>query len=142
MNLKVALLQLLPGKGLTEQTMIGKKACEQAKAMGAHIALFPEMWSSGYYIPQDEKAVNELSVSVKDDFVHGFRALAADLEMAIGITFLERHEPRPLNSSFFLTEKGRKCFIILRYTPVHLLMRRCCQRAKTFMWRIWMLEKT
>ncbi|MCD8326013.1 MAG: hypothetical protein LUC90_04825 [Lachnospiraceae bacterium] len=45
--------------------MIGKKACEQAKAMDAHIALFPEMWSSGYYIPQDEDTVNELSVSAK-----------------------------------------------------------------------------
>lgn len=40
-----------------EQFMIGKKACEQAKTMGADIALFPEMWSSGYCIPQGEKAV-------------------------------------------------------------------------------------
>ncbi len=79
MKLKIALLQLLPGKDLAEQTMIGKKACEQAKAMGAHIALFPEMWSSGYYIPQDEKAVNALAISAKDDFVQGFRALASDL---------------------------------------------------------------
>ncbi|MCC8138090.1 MAG: carbon-nitrogen hydrolase family protein [Clostridiales bacterium] len=116
MNLKIALLQLLPGKDLTEQTMIGKKACEQAKAMGAHIALFPEMWSSGYYIPQDEKAVNELSVSAKDDFVQGFRALAADLEMAIGITFLEKHEPKPLNSIILFDRKGQE---VLHYSKVH-----------------------
>ena len=38
MNLKFALLQLLSGRSLAEQFMIGKKACEQAKTMGAHIA--------------------------------------------------------------------------------------------------------
>ena len=38
MKLKIALLQLLPGKNLAEQFMIGKKACEQAKTMDAHIA--------------------------------------------------------------------------------------------------------
>ncbi|MCD7764272.1 MAG: carbon-nitrogen hydrolase family protein [Lachnospiraceae bacterium] len=116
MKLKIALFQILPGKDLTEQTMIGKKACEQAKAMGAHIALFPEMWSSGYYIPQDEKAINELSISAKDDFVQDFRALAADLEMAIGITFLEKHEPKPLNSIILFDRKGQE---VLHYSKVH-----------------------
>ncbi|MCD7712335.1 MAG: carbon-nitrogen hydrolase family protein [Firmicutes bacterium] len=117
MKLKIALFQILPGKDLTEQTMIGKKACEQAKAMGAHIALFPEMWSSGYYIPQDEKAINELSISAKDDFVQDFRALAADLEMAIGITFLEKHEPKPLNSIILFDRKGQE---VLHYSKVHI----------------------
>ncbi|MCD7763179.1 MAG: carbon-nitrogen hydrolase family protein [Lachnospiraceae bacterium] len=116
MKLKIALLQLLSGKNLTEQTMIGKKACEQAKTMGAHIALFPEMWSSGYYIPQDEKAVNELSIPAKDDFVQGFRTLAADLEMAIGITFLEKHKPKPLNSILLFDRKGKE---VLHYSKVH-----------------------
>ncbi|MCC8191670.1 MAG: hypothetical protein LIO41_01305 [Ruminococcus sp.] len=38
MKLKIALLQILPGRSLAEQFMIGKKACEQAKTMGAYIA--------------------------------------------------------------------------------------------------------
>ena len=59
MVLKIALLQLLPGNNLEEQFKIGKAACEKAKDMDADIALFPEMWSDGYTIPQDEKAVNE-----------------------------------------------------------------------------------
>ena len=117
MKLKIALLQLLPGKDLTEQTMIGKKACEYAKAMGAHIALFPEMWSSGYYIPQNEKAINELAISAKDDFVQCFRSMAADLEMAIGITFLEKHEPKPLNSLILFDRKGHE---VLHYSKVHI----------------------
>ena len=69
MVLKIALLQLLPGNNLEEQFKIGKAACEKAKDMDADIALFPEMWSDGYTIPQDEKAVNELSISADSDSV-------------------------------------------------------------------------
>ena len=117
MKLKIALLQLLPGRSIEEQFTIGKKACKRAKTMGADIALFPEMWSSGYYIPQDEKAINELSISAKDDFVQGFCALAADLEMAIGITFLEKHELKPLNSIILFDRKGQE---VLHYSKVHI----------------------
>lgn len=53
MILKIALLQLFPGNTLEEQFQKGKFACEKAKALGADIALFPEMWSDGYSIPQD-----------------------------------------------------------------------------------------
>ena len=40
MTLKIALLQLLPGKTLQEQLRLGSAACERAKALGADIALF------------------------------------------------------------------------------------------------------
>lgn len=43
MKLKIALLQLLPGRSLEEQLNIGKTACIKAKDMGADITLFPEM---------------------------------------------------------------------------------------------------
>ena len=55
MNLKIALLQLLPGKDLDEQLKIGVQACRKAKEIGADIALFLEMWNTGYVIPQDEE---------------------------------------------------------------------------------------
>ena len=48
MNLKIAFLQILPGKSLDENFSAGKKACIEAKEKGADIALFPEMWSDGY----------------------------------------------------------------------------------------------
>ena len=32
----------------------GIKACREAKANGADIALFPEMWSSGYTFPHNK----------------------------------------------------------------------------------------
>ena len=95
MKFKIALLQLMPGKTLDEQQRIGTKACRKAKEMGADVALFPEMWSDGYYLPQDEKEVTALAVSAGSDFVLGFRDLAKELEMAIGITFLEENDPKP-----------------------------------------------
>ena len=116
MVLKIALLQLLPGNNLEEQFKIGKAACEKAKDMDADIALFPEMWSDGYTIPQDEKAVNELSISADSDFIQRFSNLAAELQMAIGVTFLERHNPKPLNSVILFDRNGKQT---LHYSKVH-----------------------
>lgn len=116
MVLKIALLQLLPGNGLEEQFKIGKAACEKAKNMDADIALFPEMWSNGYAIPQDEKLISELSISANSDFIQGFSNLAAELQMAIGVTFLERHYPKPLNSVILFDRNGKQR---LHYSKVH-----------------------
>lgn len=116
MVLKIALLQLLPGRNLEEQFKIGRAACERAKAMGADIALFPEMWSDGYTIPQDEKVIKELSISTDSDFIQGFRNLAEKLQMAIAITFLEKHNPKPLNSVILFDRNGKQ---ILHYSKVH-----------------------
>lgn len=116
MVLKIALLQLHPGKNLEDQFKIGKAACEKAKDMDADIALFPEMWSDGYRIPQDERAISELSISADSDFIQGFRNLAEKLQMAVGITFLEQHHPKPLNSVILFDRNGKQ---ILHYSKVH-----------------------
>ena len=116
MDLKIALLQLLPGKNMSEQLQIGKDACRKAKEMGADIALFPEMWSTGYSIPQDEKILRDMAISSDSDFIHEFSRLAAKLQMAIGITFLETHEPRPLNSLILFDRTGEN---VLHYSKVH-----------------------
>ena len=115
MNLKIALLQLLPGKDLQENFLIGKKGCEEAKEKGADVALFPEMWSDGYALPQDETELRKLAVGKDSEFVKEFQKLAAELQMAIGITFLEAHEPKPLNSVIFFDRTGKE---ILHYSKV------------------------
>lgn len=115
-RLKIALLQLLPGDGIEEQYRIGIAACRKAKEMGADIVLFPEMWSSGYQIPQDEKTLNGMAVSATSDFVQGFGRLSAELQMAVGITFLESHSPKPLNSMILFDRNGEN---ILHYSKVH-----------------------
>ncbi len=116
MNLKIAFLQILPGKSLDENFLIGKKACIEAKEKGADIALFPEMWSDGYDLPQDQDQLNMLAIEKESAFLNGFRELASELQMAIGITFLEKHSPKPLNSVVFFDRTGRE---ILHYSKVH-----------------------
>ena len=116
MNLRIALLQLLPGDTQGKQLKIGKEACIKAKEMGADIALSPEMWSTGYDIPQDEKKVKELAISSTGDFVQEFGKLAAELKMAIGITYLEEHDPKPLNSVTFFDMEGKE---VMHYSKVH-----------------------
>ena len=59
MKIRIAFIQLLPGKDLQENLEIGKKACAGAREKGADIALFPEMWSDGYYLPQDETELKD-----------------------------------------------------------------------------------
>ncbi len=116
MNIKIAFLQILPGKSLDENFLTGKKACIEAKEKGADIALFPEMWSDGYDLPQDYNKLNSLAIEKESAFLKGFRNIASELQMAVGITFLETHSPRPLNSVIFFDRTGRE---ILHYSKVH-----------------------
>ena len=117
MKFKIALLQLLPGGSLREQQNIGTAACRKAKDMGADIALFPEMWSDGYFLPQEEGAVDALAITADSEFICAFRELAKELQMAIGITFLEKHDPKPLNSILLFDRKGNER---LHYSKVHI----------------------
>ena len=117
MEIKIALMQILPGKNPEENLIIGKKACIEAKEKEADIALFPEMWSDGYSLPQDEAELRKLAVGKDSVFIGGFRDLAAELRMAIGITFLESHDPKPLNSVIFFDRLGKE---VLHYSKVHI----------------------
>lgn len=116
MILKIALLQLLPGDCMEEQLQKGRSACKKAKALGADIALFPEMWSDGYFLPQDAGEICSLSIASDSAFIQEFARLAAELSMAIGITFLESHKPRPLNSMILFDRNGAQA---LHYSKVH-----------------------
>ena len=116
MNIKIAFAQILSGKNLDENLLIGKKACIEAKEKGADIVLFPEMWSDGYFIPQDETELRKFAIRKDSAFINAFRDLAANLQMAIGITFLETFDPKPLNSVVFFDRLGNE---ILHYSKVH-----------------------
>ena len=88
-SLKVALLQLMPGRNDEDNLQKGLAACRQAHDAGADIALFPEMWSTGYHIPRDADTLKAAAVPSGGAFVTAFGRLAAELQMAIGVTFLE-----------------------------------------------------
>lgn len=116
-NIKIALLQIAPGKTLEENLEKGIRYCKKAKESGADIALFPEMWSNGYNIynrPVDEW--KEEAIPADSDFVNTFGSLAKKLNMAIGITLLEKYENAPRNSLILFDRFGEQKFV---YAKVH-----------------------
>jgi len=115
-KLRVALLQILPEDTCEGNLRKGIAMCRKAKAMGADIALFPEMWSSGYGISEDITELRSTSVDADGEFVTRFGLLARELDMAIAITFLERYEPLPRNSICIFDRKGNR---VLDYAKVH-----------------------
>ncbi len=147
-DLRVALLQMAPA-GADQQANAEKAArfCRQARAMGADIALFPEMWNIGYEGYADERdggpggdlwrapglwAEGETSLweatrearerwqaqaTPRDGaWVGGFRALARELEMAIGVTYLEQWPGAPRNTVSLIDRHGEES---LTYAKVH-----------------------
>lgn len=115
-TVKVALLQILPENTLDENLEKGIEFCKRAKNMGADIALFPEMWSCGYQIPEDVSTLQRSAVSADGEFVRAFGKLAKKLHMAIGITFLERFAPLPRNTICLFDRFGNR---VLTYAKVH-----------------------
>lgn len=115
-KLKIALLQLLPESSLEDNLKKGINACRKARSMGADIALFPEIWSCGYDIPEDITVLKNSAVSADGDFVNTFRSLAKELKMAIAVTFLEKHDPLPRNTVSLFDMNGR---LVYSYAKVH-----------------------
>ena len=115
-GLKIALLQITPGKTTRDNLKIGLECCEKAKEMGADIAVFPEMWSCGYYIAEDIENLKNSAVAPDGEFLEKFSAAAKKLNMAVGITFLEKFEPLPRNTFCLIDRFGKK---VLTYAKVH-----------------------
>lgn len=115
--LKIALLQIAPCKNLDGNLEKGIACCKKAKEKGADLALFPEMWSNGYNIynrPVDEW--KKEAISIDSDFINTFGTLAKQLNMAIGITLLEKYEKAPRNSLVLFDRCGELKFV---YAKVH-----------------------
>jgi predicted amidohydrolase len=121
-KLRVALLQLLSaGNDQAANLAKGQQYCRMARQLGADIALFPEMWNIGYQLPDsslpDQVATwQQQAIACDSDFVNSFRKLAWDLEMAIGLTYLEQWPDGPRDSLSLLDRHGE---IRLTYAKVH-----------------------
>ncbi|MEO7001892.1 MAG: carbon-nitrogen hydrolase family protein [Ktedonobacterales bacterium] len=147
--LRVALLQMTPcgpdGMDQAANLAKGEVFCRQARQMGADIALFPEMWNTGYagYSQETEESSNlwrgqgrwakgevspfeqlreareqwqALAINQDSRYVRHFQALALELEMAIAVTFLEQWPGAPRNSVALIDRHGG---IKLTYAKVH-----------------------
>ena len=133
-SLNIALLQLVATpNNLDANLRKGDKYCREAKKMGADIVLFPEMWSIGYtafhpdvmtqdFNPHDNpyaediKTWQGLAVSNSSMFVKHFQSLAKELNLAIVITYLERHHDAPRNTASLIDRHGK---ILFDYGKVH-----------------------
>jgi len=116
-TLKMALLQIAPCGTLEGNLEKGIASCRKAKDKGADIALFPEMWSNGYNIydrPVDQWKAE--AISADSGFVNTFGAFAKELDMAIGVTFLEEYEGGPRNSMVLFDRHGERK---ITYAKVH-----------------------
>lgn len=120
--IKVALLQMT-GCGDDKEASLAKGAafCRRARAIGADIALFPEMWSVGmtFYDPcraGDLERWQALAISRDDPFITHFRTLARDLNFAIALTYLEKWNGPPRNSVSLIDRHGE---IVLTFAKIH-----------------------
>jgi predicted amidohydrolase len=112
-SLTVALLQFKspgadPGRALRD----GERACREAAAQGADVALFPEMWQIGYTLPAPEA----FATPTDGPFVDHFRALAGELGMAIVVTYLQRWDGPPRNAATVIDRHGD---VVFTYAKVH-----------------------
>jgi predicted amidohydrolase len=120
--LNIALLQMTPcGVDQEANRAKGEAFCRRAQALGADVALFPEMWNIGYSFfdpgePQARARWQAQAVAPGDPFVTSFRALAQELQMAIALTYLERWPGAPRNSVSLIDRHGE---LVLTYAKVH-----------------------
>ncbi len=115
-DIRIAFLQIAPAGSVEGNREKGITYCRKAKEAGADIALFPEMWSSGYQIPEDMGLLKALAVGKDSEFIRCYQKLAKELHMAIGITFLEAYEPLPRNSVVLFDRYGKEVYT---YAKVH-----------------------
>lgn len=100
----------------------GHDYCRRAARDGADVALFPELWSIGYRgfdvrEPGARERWERLAVDASGPFVASFGALARELELAIGVTYLERAAGSPRNALALFDRRGARA---LDYAKVHL----------------------
>jgi N-carbamoylputrescine amidase len=118
---RVALLQVAScGRDQNANLARGESACREASRLGADLALFPEMWNIGYYPWGDEghdtAMLHAQAITADGPWVRHFRAVARELDMAIGVTFLERLGPGARNTIAVIDRHGD---IVLTYAKVH-----------------------
>lgn len=120
--LKVALLQMDPDGNNQKSNMDkAERFCRRAAALGADIALMPEMWNIGYtrFDPKKEGARERFwqqAVPCDHESIQRFARLAKELDMAVGVTYEQAWEPTPRNVITLFDRFGEEVFT---YAKVH-----------------------
>lgn len=122
MKFNVAMLQIEAfGDDLQRNLTKGVRACREAKALGADLALFPELWNIGAapapFDPEGRGRWIARAVYRSSSFFQSFASLARELEMNIAVTYLEEHQPLPRNTVSILNRRGD---VVLNYSKVFI----------------------
>lgn len=121
-SLIVGLLQMTPAGDDQAANMVkAERFCREAAAKGADIALMPEMWNIGYtrFDPKETGAREQFykkAIAKDSDWVRHFARLAADLKMAVAVTYLQAWNGPPRNAVTLFDRHGKEVFT---YAKVH-----------------------
>ena len=111
---KIAIVQLLSAKNHEDNLQKGLDACDKAKAQGADLVLFPEMWQLGY---ERDLVKPENAIGMGSDYIQKFCDKAKELNLAIAITYLGKGKNKPTNSVVIINTAGE---IVLEYAKVRI----------------------
>ena len=120
--LTVALVQYPAAPFDKEKNLsLAARLCREAKASGADLILFPEMWNIGYAFPahDDANSLQEWTALAEPDdgeTVSTLRTLAKELSIGIVITCLSEGTPAPQNTAYLIANDGS---LLLKYSKVH-----------------------
>jgi len=118
----VALLQMEPdADNLEANALKAEECCRRAAKKGADLALMPEMWSIGYTRPAPDQpgsweTFRKKAMRKDSPYVRHFSALALELGMAIGVTYLEDRAAGLRNTVTVFDRHGNE---VLTYAKVH-----------------------
>ena len=121
-QVSVALLQMHPdGNNVEANLAKAETFCREAADKGADIALMPEMWSIGYTrFDEDKPGARERfyedALARDSAEIRRFAELAKELDMAIGVAYLEAYDPLPRNTLTLYDRHGKE---VLTYAKVH-----------------------
>jgi predicted amidohydrolase len=95
---------------------------QEAKAAGAELVVFPEMFSNGYarFDPGNGAALTRWREGAQRPdgaFVKKFREAANSHRMHVVATFLEDADPKPFNSALLIDPNGNT---VLHHRKVHI----------------------
>ncbi|MGZ4639539.1 MAG: carbon-nitrogen hydrolase family protein [Actinomycetes bacterium] len=98
----------------------GLAACRDAAALGADVALFPELWQVGYVDcptdPGGRRGWLDLALDAEDPWLQAFRDVARECDLAVVVTYLQRWPGAPRNAATVIDRHGRD---VLTYAKVH-----------------------
>src|SRR5260370_38491041 len=103
MKFTVALVQIIPlGDNQNRNLAKGIECCRKAKALGADLAVFPELWNIGFTPssadPEGRQAWIDSAIDRGRAFFQACAAVAREWGLNIAIADLEAHQPMPSNT--------------------------------------------